>query len=174
MKIFWKKAKEFVGYICIVDRFLILFMLILFFYMAIHLFTGANSSPDSNSIDIIIRTSAAAIFGYFISNNFATSAPSSETQNAPQNPPDSENSSLLSAAENSNFSSPENTADSSKHCNKIQICMVSVVGIFSLSILLLAKHYEITPELAAMISQLRDFISASIGFLISCKKNTAS
>ena len=54
------------------DRCLIVFMLILYAYMLYSLLTGKSLSGDSNTVDVIVRTSAAAIFGYFISSNFAS------------------------------------------------------------------------------------------------------
>ncbi len=56
----------------------------------------------------------------------------------------------------------------------MQIFVVSVIGLISLTILFLTGYIEnVTTEIAAIISQLRDFVSACIGFLISCGKNTA-
>ena len=56
--------------VCTVDKFLILFMLILFVYMVVNLPFGTDSSSDNSKIDVIIRTSMAAIFGYFMSGEF--------------------------------------------------------------------------------------------------------
>ena len=66
-----EKVKKIIKNICIVDWFLMLFMLILFFYMIFHLFTGIEASQEIHTIDVIVRTSMAAIFGYFISSNFS-------------------------------------------------------------------------------------------------------
>lgn len=70
MKKIWIKSKALIKKIELVDRFLILFMLILLLYTVIGLFTGMTASQNGDMVDTIIRTSAAAIFGYFISNNF--------------------------------------------------------------------------------------------------------
>lgn len=63
--------KKVISQFDIADRFLILFMLILYLYMMYNLFAGAVYSDDNNAINIITRTSSASIFGYFISGNFA-------------------------------------------------------------------------------------------------------
>lgn len=176
--------------ICLVDRFLILFMLILFCYMIVHLILGKGDPSDSNTIDIIVRTSAAAIFGYFISSNFIKTVPTQINQTPSIDVPlDTTSASMYAppqvksqigfqqpvsapAEELERLSIKESEFSSADHCNKIQVVVVAAVGLSSLVILLIARHYqEITPELTAIVSQLRDFVSASIGFLISCGKN---
>ena len=239
MKKIATKAKMVYQNIPIVDRFLMLFMLILFVYMTWHLFTGAYVDDDSNAIDIIVRTSAAAIFGYFISNNFAheavndeattnqlttdaevvqaatsmatmatTSAqavnlavdssnqapispavdpsispaadPSSHTNTLPAAQQTVDPSSILpyaAASLPSGLPSPsptESTLVSPGRFSKLQVYIVSIIGLSALIILLISRLYIAnTPELTAIISQLRDFVSACIGFLIGCGKNGA-
>lgn len=53
-----------------VDKSLLLFMLILLLQSAVNLFLPASGSSITGDIDIVVRTSAAAIFGYFLSANF--------------------------------------------------------------------------------------------------------
>lgn len=189
----WKTAKKRFSSICIVDRFLILFMLILFFYMCCRLFAGTDTSDTANTIGIIVRTSAAAIFGYFISNNFNKSTISMKTtstdytettlsakptslntEQAFQNQIGFTAASTAEKQELGKISFTENTVPNSGHCSKIQVYVVSLVGLFSLCILLVATHYQNgTSEFTAIISQLRDFVSTCIGFLIGCGKNTS-
>ena len=58
---------------------------------------------------------------------------------------------------------------SSVCCDRIQVVVVSIIGLFSLIVLLVARQFPSTAaEYTAIVSQLRDFLSASIGFLISC------
>ena len=65
----------------------------------------------------------------------------------------------------------EYISSASGNCNKIQITVVSVVGIFSLILLFIAgKFLDTTHEISATVSQLRDFVSACVGFLVSCGK----
>ena len=188
----WNRARNSIRNICIVDRFLMVFMLILFSYMVYYVLTGGVSYNDSNTIGIIVRTSAAAIFGYFISSNFAKRHSSIATKNMENHRQNLSSTSMSKASDNyvknkigfqsssdpleedlQKNSIPEELPASTGHCSKIQVIVVSMVGLFSLVILLMAQNYpDETPELTAIISQLRDFISACIGFLISCGKNT--
>lgn len=188
----WKKSKQLFRGICIVDRFLLLFMLLLFSYLVYRLFTGTVFANDTNTIDVIIRTSAAAIFGYFMSGNFGRedSTPAVGNNAVPTDPP------LLSAGghvpgqaqnrlgfqitdsqaieEKGKVSIAENPVVPAGRCSRIQVFVVSSIGLLSLAILMIARNYpETTPELTAMVSQLRDFVSACIGFLISCGKNVS-
>jgi hypothetical protein len=194
MKSIWKTIQKAIGSICIVDRFLILFMLVLFVSVIFHLFPGDSVTENTNTIDIITRTSAAAIFGYLISSNFGKSNSPSSSKNATnpridlpstpsqvtpvnyfqnqigfptpaplsndllQNPPVVENS----------------TEDTSISCNKLQVVIVSVIGLISFIILMVIRQLDATtPEMNAIVSQLRDFVSACTGFLISCKKTVS-
>lgn len=187
-----KKIRAWMGKIAIVDRFLLLFMLILLGYLAIHLMIDGSTS-DTNTIDVLVRTSAAAIFGYFISGNFLRSSTTfpgtSETNTNAVQPPEvpglpSENqikgqigfqaSTDSSQVELGTASSTvEPAPETGNTYGKIQITVVAVVGLVSLGILLVARNFpEVNAELTAIISQLRDFIFASIGFLISSAKGT--
>lgn len=189
-----KKIRTWMGKIAIVDRFLLLFMLILFGYLAIHLMIDGSTS-DTNTIDVLVRTSAAAIFGYFISGNFLRSSTTSpgtgETNTNAVQPPEvpafpSENqvkgqigfqaSTDSSQVELGKASSTvEPAPETGNTYGKIQITVVAVIGLVSFGILLVARIFpEVNAELTATISQLRDFIFASIGFLISCAKGTTN
>lgn len=176
--------------VCTVDKFLILFMLILFVYMVVNLPFGTDSSSDNSKIDVIIRTSMAAIFGYFMSGNFMKNR---------SEPPDSRietrNIEIYGDAVETGqgriknligFQAAGNEASVEKggtpeieeeiqragRCNKMQVTVVSIIGILSLAVLFIARHFQnVTPELTATVSQLRDFVSACIGFLISCGKD---
>ena len=180
--------KKVISQFDIADRFLILFMLILYLYMMYNLFAGAVYSDDNNAINIITRTSSASIFGYFISGNFAKKNSVENTSNTKysilsndQNSNNSDNyienkigfqtSSDMSEYEKGNISFKQDEPKITDHPSKKQIIIVSLIGIFSLTALIMTRHYQdTTPELTAIISQFRDFISACIGFLIGCKK----
>jgi hypothetical protein len=53
-----------------VDKGLLVFMLVLLIQSAYSIFCPAGAGQAAEDIDIIVRTSAAAIFGYFLSANF--------------------------------------------------------------------------------------------------------
>lgn len=56
--------------ISISDKALIIIMIILLIQCIFNLFTPEPTNSNSISINVIIRTSVAAIFGYFLSENF--------------------------------------------------------------------------------------------------------
>ena len=65
-----KRMRAVLSKIHLVDRCLLIFMLVLMLQSAYSLFAAVSQPADSSHIDVIIRTSAAAIFGYFLSANF--------------------------------------------------------------------------------------------------------
>ena len=194
MKSLWKKAVSYFGRMSLVDGVLLIFLLLLFVYMAVQLLMGRFAAEDVHSVDIIVRTSAAAIVGYFISGNFAGS------QSTDSNTGDARSSAALPAAvvstdaprsrigfqaepETETQTVPERggTALSSAAPSadggrlRRQILVVSVVGLFALAVLLVARNLPgNSPGLTATVSQLRDFLSACIGFLVSCGKRAGS
>lgn len=187
MQSLWKKIKSVIMKISLVDRLLMLFMLFLLLYTAFNLFSGA-AAQDSNPVDIIVRTSAAAIFGYFVSGNFIktdssdtaptvnisakTESETAENENQIKNQIGFETSSFdNSDLEIGTASFEEYKAPASGYYNKIQMTIVTVIGILSLILLFIAGRLgDITPEISAAVSQLRDFVSACVGFLVSCGK----
>lgn len=188
MKKLWPTIKKILSRISLVDRFLILFMFLLFCYMAYQLFYG-GLSDENNTIDVIVQTSAATIFGYFISVNSLTAVPKKEsisqslTTTSGTAPVSQEKGPVgvkIGFQDPSGESQTEmgkitvsETPDASKGtCGKLQIWVVSAVGLLSLVILIGAKGYpDVTPELTALVSQLRDFLFGCIGFLVGCGKN---
>lgn len=188
MRKLWKRFKKSIQSLCLVDRFLMLFMLVLFGYLVVKVFFGAGGSQDNDTIGVIVRTSLASIFGYFISSNFAAGASSSQMTDArgvhlpseTLNPSPSarlrnqigfETSVLQSSGE---VSSAKESPAPVKRCGKAQVYVVASIGLCSLVILLATtKLQDAASEIAAMKSQLRDFVSACIGFLVSCGKHTA-
>lgn len=186
MKNLWIKSKGLIAKIGLVDRFLILFMLILLLYTAIGIFTGMTDPQNGDMIDTIIRTSAASIFGYFISANFTkintTNLPtdsysrnlnipvhvSDESLNVPISNQDEFAASVDDAEEEEKTSVTEFSPDQVS-CSKLQVIIVSSIGGCALILLFVTKFFIAeTSEISVTVSQLRDFVSASIGFLISC------
>ena len=192
MKTVWKKLKQILTSMYIVDLLLILFLLILFCYMIFHLFSGADNLQENNTVDVIVRTSLAAVIGYFVSGNFGASSSSS-----PEGSGIPVQSFSLSGESQTGLngqirnqigfktsdgggSQPQGgisltkTVSYNKH-RRIQLLVVSAVGLISLLTLLLTRYLPYNGlEYTAIISQLRDFVSLSIGFLISYGKNISS
>ena len=59
------------GRIRLMDRCLLAYMAILLAQSAYSLFSAAALGTETGGIDIIVRTSTAAVFGYFLSASFA-------------------------------------------------------------------------------------------------------
>ena len=189
MRKFWKAA----GNLNVVDRFLLIYMGILFFYMGFQLFTGAFASRDTGTIDIIVRTSAASIFGYFISGSVINpSAPTGSSAVASRSLEEPGKATVQPPAGRAEtqigFDISADTPPKTPGAGivtetlpavgkgkKTQVVLVSIIGLASLVILLWTQNYQdITTELTAIRSQLRDFVSACIGFLISCGKSVST
>ena len=161
MKRIFENIKQSLDAISLIDKILMAYMGILLVYIAIHLIWGATMQ-ESTSVDTIIRTSASAIFGYFISNNFIRSNSDTESK-----------SKMNIQAQSDLIQQEKNTAvNTSVCCSRLQIIVVSAIGFIALVLLLISRNYtQTTPEFSATVSQLRDFLSASIGFLVSCRKS---
>ena len=186
-----KRIRNMLSGVSLVDVVLVLFMMVLLAYLTAHLFTGIEPDKESNSIDIIVRTSAAGVFGYFISRNFgrkvrktssgSTSAVSRQTIDAAtsspigfraQSPSDPEQGTLNTVDPSAEVTEYADTVQAAAQCDRMQVIVVSAIGLISLIILLIARQIHSTAgDFAAIVSQLRDFLSASIGFLISCGNN---
>lgn len=161
MKRIFENIKQSLDAISLIDKILMAYMGILLVYIAIHLIWGATMQ-ESTSVDTIIRTSASAIFGYFISNNFIRSNSDTESK-----------SKMNIQAQSDLIQQEKNTAvNTSVCCSRLQIIVVSAIGFIALVLLLISRNYtQTTPEFSATVSQLRDFLSASIGFLVSWGKS---
>jgi hypothetical protein len=172
------RAKAAWGKTVLADRFLILFMVILLTYTAVGLFLGTASAAEEKAVDTIVRTSAAAIFGYFISSNFqgsaataAASAYSSAEITSTQAGIQQMAQIGFAPSDGASTAAGKAAADSTAYTSsrlKLQILLVSAVGLFSLLLLLFTRLFTTASEPSAVIYQLRDFVSACIGFLISC------
>lgn len=173
----------------LVDRILLLFLTILLLYTLIHLVACASGDGNSNTIDIIVRTSLASIFGYFLNGTLpkstSVSKPYKNRTATPGQNTSSENLSSDTVKNQIGFQTPLSSAtqtgdrvslppelpDSTSFYLKTRIYIVSSIGLLSLVILIFARHtHTVTPELTATVSQLRDFVASCIGFLISCGK----
>lgn len=135
----------------LVDRCLIVFMMILMVQIATNLFF-IRLGTGPTDVDIVVRTTAASIFGYFLSGNF--------TRNAMPK----------------GGCTPTEEKDRKKtKMSKQQIKIVFTFGLISLLLLVIARNFllENNSVVGATISQLRDFVSASVGFLVGspCTNN---
>ena len=166
----------------LIDRLLLIFMVILLSQSAHSLFFHESAMQDPDALNSVIRTTAASIFGYFISSGFQSaaskSAASAQTgigfpmnQNESEQPTGQNSFTAKAQAEADN--KPQ-TGTTIGHRNNLsgqrlrqQMIIVAMVGLSSLLMLVVACNYTSTcPDSVATLSQLRDFVSGSVGFLI--------
>lgn len=164
------------------DKWLIIIMAILMIQTAHNLFFADIALQDRAALDVVVRTTTASIFGYFISSNFQSNYKNiqknnhSSTNSIGVEPP-SDNSPHIKARMgfstesketelHSGYAYPDNnSAPESDH--HAQITIIAVIGIICLIFLLIVRNYPtINTTSIAALSQIRDFISGSVGFLI--------
>lgn len=181
----------------LIDRCLIVFMIILMVESIYNLFSDRVNPINSNDIDIIIRTTTAAIFGYFLSGNFIRKSKSKvisypeETKGLDKRPilsSDEKTQVMVQEAINNKKEIIEfsyNEVKNSVHDNKgiieeednnkelivsnQQIMIATVIGVTALIVLIIARDsIGITEKSISTISQMRDFVSGCVGFLLGC------
>ena len=173
-----------------VDKSLLLFMLILLLQSAVNLFLPASDSSITGDIDIVVRTSAAAIFGYFLSANFIghDEASGQATQSAQAHILKAGNGPVQDSAPRAQigFSAAETAPDSAappvqmpqQSIRCLQVRASTFIGLFCLIALLILRNLTqlgiVSPasdSVTGTIVQFRDFISGCVGFLIGCPTN---
>lgn len=127
------------------------------FYRSVGLYAG--------NVDVVVRTTMAAIFGYFISSNFMSKEYIERKKDAASKVK------VKCEWEVEEEFSQENQAgqkqDSKNQDNRIQIMIITVIGLVSLFILIFAREGVDMPQDAlATLSQFRNFVSGCVGFLI--------
>ena len=164
----------------LVDRLLLIFMTVLLTQSVGSLFFYECTAQNSETLNAVLHTTAASIFGYFISAGFrGTSSQDGGSaqekigvgtgQNETGNPNArvgfSEGTEIEGNALAKNAVSP--SGESIDRRLRQQMVIVAVIGIASLLMLVLAcNHTLATSDAVAALSQLRDFVSGSVGFLI--------
>ena len=153
-----------------VDVFLILFLLLLLIQSAFNLLFDQTFTADTNAIDVVVRTSAALIFGSFLSGQDKVETPSTQAKSTPAPM------TLSSALPPENIPSgqigfsapmPSSSLDEVSSPPAFSEKPVALVGLFSLILLLIVHNFTtVTPNMSATLSQLRDFVCGCIGFLV--------
>lgn len=180
--IFWTRLRASVSAIHPVDRCLILFAVVLLAQSVYSLF-APEETPLAGNIDTMVRTSLAAVFGYFLSSNFnagSSGKPAQEETTSPQAEPLLEETPSDSQREAQQEAAPpaENTASrvagAPATVSRLQIFLAAGIGLVCLMALLvlrchpsLAEH-ALSGSPAATVTQFRDLVSGCIGFLIGC------
>lgn len=164
------------------DKCLIIIMVILMIQTAHNLFFHEIAMQDSGTIDVAIRTTTAGIFGYFISANFHSGNKNiSKSNHKNTSSHDIATSSNISSHPKARIGFGTELGESELHSgyansvkkseteprDDVQIVIIAAIGIVCLILLLIARNYStINTASVATLSQLRDFISGSVGFLI--------
>lgn len=195
---FTKYMKKSFKRIALIDKCLIIFMTILMIQSIYNLFANESISQETNTIDVVIRTTSAAIFGYFLSANFIKKSTDNNINSVPPEPlkkikqielsdQPAEHQNIINSKTNIGFTAnatdthitPNTVTDDDyisnddyNDMNEIshqQIIIATIIGITSLCVLLAARNFiTVTPNMSGTISQLRDFVSGCVGFLLGC------
>ena len=159
----WRLLQSF-SEIHLVDRCLLVFFAVFLLQSAYSLFTGGVAGAEAEHVDIIIRTSLAGIFGYFLSGNFIRRTDESSDFRI------SEETGPLSS-QSMEEENPEAAGNSKKPDPEVQILIAAGIGLFCLAVLLVYRNMNMAVSAAgggtsAAAAQLRDFVSGCVGFLI--------
>ncbi len=185
-------CRDFAG-IHLVDKCLIIFMAVLLAQSAFSLAAGEAWAARANDVDVIVRTAAASIFGYFLSANFINRGLAGEEERrqgevsgvmevrgesleaqpqreVQEDEPQREVREALLQPENQRSSLlPDREAEA-----RLQILVASGIGLFCLAALILLRNIggytggTLSATAAATVTQFRDFVSGCVGFLIGC------
>lgn len=161
------------------DKALIILLIILMGQSTYVLFAGDPISTNAASIDLVVRTTSAAIFGYFLSANFlskdATSDKCCNVKGNKQSQVEEINENtqmrIMSRVENDtqNKTKTKIIREASNHC-KAQIAIATIIAIYALMVLIIARDAENVSSIATL-SQFRDFVSGCVGFLVGTPIN---
>ena len=167
----------------LVDKCLILFMTILLIQSACTLLGFPGNTAQANEIDVIIRTSSAAIFGYFLSANFIRNGASGSGQQETARMGDGglREQSVEGVFTEKELAAEEGAENKEEHpveSGRLQILIAAAVGLFCLFTLILLRNaggwgegIEASPSATATVAQFRDFVSGCVGFLIGSPTN---
>lgn len=176
-----------------VDRGLMLLMAVLLAQSAYAIFFAAADSATAENIDIVVRTSAAAIFGYFLSASFAaqktagvpTVSGGHMMEMADRGGDGAEARGTIGFVSEASVGSEggaqtRGTAESGTGGSSLQVVMATGIGLFCMVVLIVVRNSAQLNEAAAQSStvmatvvQFRDFVSACVGFLIGYPTETA-
>ncbi len=189
---FFRNIKNFFMHIKLIDKCLIFFMFIFLAQSIYSLFSGEKETYYTSSIDIVVRTTSAAIFGYFLSANFIKKSTNvnsgSNSPNTIITPPpvsiegEGKDAPVNGVVKNKigftgNTVQPDipelpthiQSKDDSDSTSNQQIIITTIIGVVSLCAILIARNtIPLTAASTPVISHLRDFVSGCVGFLVGC------
>lgn len=185
-----KSACHRFGRIHLVDKCLLVILMLLMLQSAINLFLHESVTAETNVIDVVVRTSAAGIFGYIISINFnqhrkrhaakgqtARGAAPVQTATVPRVGPTAQIGFQTDGggeAPGATATTPpemtrEEEREAEHRSDRAQILVVAMICVMSLVVLLVFRNFMTgTDANASSLTQFRDFVSGGVGFLISC------
>lgn len=133
------KIKEFIKSLTYTEKILMIFMSIIYTQIIFNLLFNEITNDNTSPIDTIIRTSASSIFGYFLGSEVTKKEEKKENDNV-----------IIYKKNHKNTT------------------IISILGIVSLLILLYVRNFTtINYSSIASLSQLKDFVSASVGYMVS-------
>lgn len=128
------------GRIRLMDRCLLAYMAILLAQSAYSLFSAAALGTETGGIDIIVRTSTAAVFGYFLSANYRLEAAPGEDD-------------------------PDNSLQVVTMAGIGLFCLLTLLVFRAAA--LLDPGLAASDSATATLAQFRDFVSGCVGCLIA-------
>ena len=177
MKNLWARIRLSWGRLHLADRMLLAFMAVLLIQSGHNLFAHELGQGQSAELDVVVRTTMAAVFGYFISAGMRGGGETVSTAAQPQigfSLPQEEKTSLrmegggAASRPAQRLPPPSGEAEEASALLGRQTVIVGLIGLVSLGLLILARNCgQTSPEALATLSQLRDFVSGSVGFLIA-------
>lgn len=173
----------------LIDKCLMIIMFLLLLQSSYILFFETASSAELSTIDVIIRTATASIFGYFLSSNFirhesGEAIKKNDSSEAATIESDSsigfknkmelseQNSEKNMKSGKINIAFQGDNPDEQNTNNHLQIIITTVIAVFCLVVLTVIRNISgsgavhLTASAQATISQFRDIVSGCIGFLI--------
>ena len=183
----------------LVDRSLLIIMLVLLLQSTVSLFLHGTAQQTVTSVDVVIRTASAAIFGYLLGGNFGkesfaggqtqTAAPvhilEEDAQSEPTTPgmrarigfaDDSEPPATSLTTAPATVSGDEVSTGAG-----IQVFVAAAIGLFCLIVLLILRNLtdlgvitELSDSATATVIQFRDYVSGCVGFLIGSPTNASN
>lgn len=176
------------------DACLLVFLLVLMAQTAYHLLFQEMTATEIDPFGTVVRTTMAAIFGYFIGSGFLkrtamegegttrTTTPVPKTLTAIATDASQARGQIGFQIEGETSTEPtlgrvelEPDEPPEKPCPRRQaqqILIVTGVGVYALALLMIAQYSgETTVASIATLSQLRDFLSGSVGLLIGHSSN---
>ena len=171
----------------LVDRCLVVFLLVLLVQSACSLLIpSGNADSAAYGIDIIVRTSSAAIFGHFLSANFArgagtvraglqkTAVQTDTGVTAQGTPVQKIGFSTSDEPMEQGGATPAAAEERQTAVARLQVVAAAGIGLFCLVTLLLFRNIPAwracleQEGASATVAQFRDFVSGCVGFLIGC------